>query len=139
MNGMSSASLVSVQSSVRIKRNILHYLSSKGGYKNLDQISKQVTRDSTSAEQATRELLTLGMVKQSSEAGKPAGFKIVFKGELAIASLLHISLFALIGVITLLAAVSSLSNISIAGLLLAATFGLFGYTFITIMAKRSLH
>jgi hypothetical protein len=134
---MSSAP-VSVQSSLGAKLRILRYLAAKPVYRNIDQISKQVANDASSAEKATRELVSLGLAKQSAKSENQNSYKISFKGEMAAASLLHFSLFVLVGVMTLVAGLESLSSYAVAGFLLAISCGLFAYTFFIWKAKRSL-
>ncbi len=132
---MASAA-ASLQSSAGSKQRVLHYLSAKGGYRNIEQISKQVASDPADAEHVTRELLSLGLVKQSSRSGDQSSFKISFKGELAAASFLHMSLFILIGIVTLVGGIASLSSLLVAGVLIAVSLGLFGYIFLILKARR---
>lgn len=131
-----AASMQSMQSPPGLKQRVLHYLSAKSGYRNIDQISKQVASDPADAERVTRELLSLGLVKQSSRPGDQSSFKISFKGELAASTFLHMSLFILIGIVTLVGGIASLSSLLVAGALIAVSLGLFGYTFLILKARR---
>ncbi len=135
-----ASSTVLLHWSSKSKKNILRYLSAKGDYRSIDQISKQMKDDPSNTEKATRELLSLGMVKQvaKSASSDSPSYKIAFRGEMALTSILQLCLFALLGIVTVFGALANLGSLPVMGVLLAGALALFIYVYFAFIAMRSL-